>query len=323
MRTRRLGSSGPEVSVLGFGAWAAGGPWKFGWGQQDDDDSIAAIRHAIENGVNWIDTAAAYGLGHSEEVVREALDGFEPGEEVFVFTKCGVNWHEGSREDPVRTLRPGAIRHECEGSLRRLGVERIDLLQFHWPDEESGTPIEESWATMSDLVDEGKVRWAGVSNFGVELLDRCEPIRHVDSVQPPLNLINPEARNEVIPWCERNGTGAIVYSPMASGLLTGAFDRSRAQQLPADDWRRTDEDFLEPRLTHNLDLVDELEVVAGEAETEVPALAVAWALAVPGVTGAIVGARTPKQVDGWLPAGDLNIPVWALEEIEEVLKRRH
>jgi aryl-alcohol dehydrogenase-like predicted oxidoreductase len=317
MRTRRLGSAGPEISVVGFGSWALGGPWRYGWGPQDDAESVAAIRHAIESGVNWVDTAAIYGIGHSEEVVGEAVKPFRAGEDALVFTKCGEQWDE-AKGGSVNDLRPETIRAECEASLRRLGLERIDLYQFHWPDR-IGTPVEDSWATMAELVDEGKVRWAGVCNFDVELLERCEPIRHVDSLQPPLNLLNRAAREDVIPWARQHGTGVIVYSPMASGRLTGTFTRERVERLAPDDWRRSDPGFQEPRLSQALELVERLRPIADRLGCSVAALAIAWTLAVPGVTGAIVGARRASQVDDWLEAGDLDLDDETVEEIEALL----
>ena len=318
MRRRRLGRGGPEITSVGFGSWALSGSYVFGWGPADDDESIAAIQHAADAGVNWIDTAAVYGYGRSEEVVGKAIKPYRAGEDVLVFTKCGRNWYE-THPDIVFDLRPESIRFECEQSLRRLGVERIDLYQFHWPDPRTGTPIEDSWATMGELVDEGKARWIGVSNFTVDLLERCEPIRHVDSLQPPLSLLNRHAREELIPWCARNGTGVIVYSPMASGLLTGAFDHARLERLAPDDWRRRAPAFQEPAFSATLALVERLRPVAERLGAGLPALAVAWALSVPGVTGAIVGARRPAQVDDWLPAAELE-PVTDLAEIERALE---
>jgi aryl-alcohol dehydrogenase-like predicted oxidoreductase len=318
---RKLGSSGPEITVVGFGAWAVGGPYRFGWGPQDDDESVAAIRHAVESGVNWIDTAAVYGIGHSEEVVRSALVPYRVGEDVLVATKCGRKW-VGSRDRGglVFDLRPDSIREECEQSLDRLGLDAIDLYQFHWPDTETGTPIEDSWATMLELVDEGKVRWAGVSNFDVGLLERCEAMRHVDSLQPPYSLIDRDARDELIPWCRAHGVGVVVYSPMASGLLTGKFDRDAADRLASDDWRRNSAQFQEPKLSRSLELVERLRPLAARLGVGLPALSVAWTLATPGVTAAIVGARSAKQVDGWLPAAGLTLDDDALAEVESALE---
>jgi aryl-alcohol dehydrogenase-like predicted oxidoreductase len=320
VRTRRLGDSGPELTTVGFGAWAIGGPWRFGWGDVDDGESIQAIRRAIELGVSWVDTAAVYGLGHSEEIVGKALEPYRPGEDVLVFTKCGRRW-QGRPEGVVENdLRPESIRDECEDSLRRLGVERIDLYQAHWPDWATGTPIEESWGAMAELVDEGKVRWLGVSNFDEELLDRCDAIRHVDSVQPPLSLLVRGARYTVVRWAAEHGAGVICYSPLASGLLTGAFDRERLASLPETDWRRDSPAFQEPLVSRTLALVDRLEPIAARIGATVPSLAVAWVLAQPGVTGAIVGARAPRHVEGWAAASDLELDESVLVEIDAAIE---
>lgn len=305
---RALGSSGLEISTIGFGSWAlGGGGWIFGWGPQDDRQSIATMRHAIELGVNWIDTAAVYGLGHSEEVIRRLLHELHPGELPYIFTKCGVVWNEKEpMAQPARTLRPESIRRECEASLKRLGVERIDLYQFHWPDE-GGTPIEDSWNTMLRLVEEGKVRAAGVSNFDVNLLERCERIRRVDSLQPPFSMINRSAAAKEIPWCAAHNTGVICYSPLQSGLLTDTFTESKVGSLATDDWRRRGAEFQQPNLRRNLALRDSLRELAEEYGTSVAAVAIAWVLAWPGVTGAIVGARSPEQVDQWIAAASLEL----------------
>jgi aryl-alcohol dehydrogenase-like predicted oxidoreductase len=313
MQFRRLGSDGPEISVVGVGAWAIGGPWQFGWGPQDDDESMAALHKAFDAGVNWVDTAAVYGLGHSEEVVGQAVR--EHGGEVLVFTKCGRPWYGRENNEPTYDLRPDTIRFELEQSLKRLGTDHVDLYQFHWPDTETGTPVEDSWATMADLVTEGKVRWAGVSNFDVGLLERCERVRHVDSLQPPFSLINRSAAAAEIPWCAANGTGVLCYSPLGSGLLTGSFDADRVRDLPAGDWRRTSEEFRPPRLEANLSLARRLEPVAERHGVPAAAVAVAWVLATDGVTAAIVGARRPSQVDGWLPAGNLRLTEADLAEL--------
>jgi aryl-alcohol dehydrogenase-like predicted oxidoreductase len=305
MRRRRLGSQGPELSVVGVGAWAIGGPWRFGWGPQDDNESIAALHRAFDSGVNWVDTAAVYGLGHSEEVVGQVLR--ERGAETLVFTKCGRPWYGRPGNEPTYDLRPETVRFELEQSLKRLGTDHVDLYQFHWPDTETGTPVEASWAAMAELVSEGKVRWTGVSNFDVGLLERCERVRHVDALQPPYSLLDRAAAAELIPWCAANGTGVICYSPLGSGLLGGGFDADRVRDLPADDWRRSDPEFRPPRLEANLELARRLEPVAARHGVPVAAAAVAWVLATEGVTGAIVGARRPSQVDGWLPAGDLRL----------------
>lgn len=303
---RPLGTSGLNITPVGFGAWAAGGGgWSFGWGPQDDVASIAAMAHAIERGVNWIDTAAVYGLGHSEEVVGRFLKTVAPGERPLVFTKCGLEWDPA---DPMkvsrRTLHPDSIQRECEASLRRLGVETIDLYQFHWPDE-GGVPVEDSWDAMIRLVEQGKVRAAGVSNFGLPLLERCEARRHVDSLQPPFSMIKRDAGAAHIPWCAAHGTGVICYSPMQSGILTDSFSLERVAALAPDDWRRRSPEFQSPRVERNIALRDALIPIARRHGTTVSAVAIGWVLVWPGVSGAIVGARSPGQVDGWLAAADL------------------
>ena len=320
MRRRTLGSEGPAISTIGLGSWAIGGAWKWGWGEVDDRDSVAAIRRALELGVNWVDTAPTYGLGHSEEVVARALEPFAVGEEVYVFTKCGLRFEENREpEEFFVDLRPEFIREECEGSLRRLGLERIDLYQLHWPDNSTGTPVEDSWGALVELANEGKARWIGVSNFDVELLERCEAIAHVDSLQPPFNLLDRSAREDVIPWCREHGTGVIVYSPLGSGLLTGAYDRDRLDALPPGDWRRSEPAFQEPGVSATLTLVERLRPLAARLGVDLAALALAWTLAVPGVTGAIAGARLPEHVESWSAASDLDLPPDVLEEIEAAL----
>jgi aryl-alcohol dehydrogenase-like predicted oxidoreductase len=313
---RQLGKNGPFISTVGFGAWAAGGGgWAFGWGPQDDTDSIAAMRRAIDLGVNWIDTAAVYGLGHSEKVVGRFLASLPPQDRPLVFTKCGLVWPEGDRRAmPHRTLQPDSIRRECEASLQRLGVERIDLYQFHWPDD-GDTPIEESWAAMLRLVEEGKVRWGGVSNFPVDLLERCAALGHVQSLQPPFSLVRRDAAADVLPWCEGHATGVICYSPMQAGLLTDTFTAARAAQLAKDDWRHRSADFHPPLIDRHLALRDALRPIARRHGVGVAAVAVAWTLAWPAVTAAIVGARSPAQVDGWIAAASLALDDSDLDEI--------
>ena len=314
--TRALGSSGLQITPVGFGAWAAGGGgWSFGWGPQDDDASLSAMRRALEHGVNWIDTAPVYGLGHSEEIVGRLLVTIPRAERPLVFTKCGLIWDEKDRMlQSKRVLRPDSIRRECEASLRRLGVERVDLYQFHWPDQ-TGTPVEDSWAAMASLVDEGKVRAIGVCNFDVALLDRCEAVRHVDSLQPPFSLVRREAAEREIPWCVKHRTGVICYSPMQSGILTEGFDAARVARLAEDDWRRRSPEFQSPRLERNLALRDALRAIAQRHGVSVGAVAVAWTLAWPGVTGAIVGARSAEQVDGWIAAASVSLTPADLAEI--------
>jgi len=313
---RPLGASGMRITTVGLGAWAiGGGGWAYGWGPQDDAASLATMRRALERGINWIDTAAIYGLGHSEEVVGRFLRELPPGERPLVFTKCGMSWAESDRTaEPRRTLEPASIRAECEASLRRLGVERIDLYQFHWPDD-TDTAVEDSWAEMLRLVAAGKVRAAGVSNFDIGLLGRCEALRHVDSLQPGFSMIRRNVAAQEIPWCARHETGVICYSPMQSGLLTEGFGAKRIAALAPDDWRRRSPDFRPPALERNLALRDALRPIALRYETTVAAVAVAWTLAWPGVSGAIVGARAPEQIDGWLRAASLDLTVGDLDEI--------
>jgi aryl-alcohol dehydrogenase-like predicted oxidoreductase len=315
--TARLGRSGAQFTHLGIGTWAIGGPWRFGWGPVDDRQSIAAIRRALAAGINWIDTAPIYGLGHSEEIVGRALGGQAGGDEVFVCTKCGRRTlPDGS---PYGDLRPQSIRDECGASLRRLGVERIDLYQIHWPDVDTGAPLEDAWSTMAELVDAGKARWIGVCNFDVEQLERCEAIRHVDSLQPPLSMLQRGALRNVIPWAASHGTGVIVYSPMSSGLLSGSFDRDRLESLTADDMRLGRPEFTEPALSKNLALVQRLRAIAADLGCTVAELAIGWTLAQDGVTGAIVGVRRPDQVDEWLGAGDLELTPELLGAISDAI----
>ncbi len=321
---RTLGSSGLDITTVGFGAWAiGGGGWSYGWGPQDDKASEDTMRRAIELGVNWIDTAAVYGLGHSEVVVGRFVRSLPVSERPYVFTKCGLVWDEHNRmAEPKRVLRPESIRTECEASLRRLGIERIDLYQFHWPDE-TGTAIEDSWLEMSRLIEEGKVRLGGVSNFDVGLLDRCAAIRHPASLQPPFSLIRRDVGADEIPWCDAHKTGVICYSPMQSGLLTDRFSAERVARMADDDWRRRSPEFNSPNLQNNLALRDALKPIAQRHRTSVSSVAIAWALSWPGVTGAIVGARSPEQVDGWIDAGNLNLTSSDLAEIARAINRTH
>lgn len=320
--TRQLGSTDMHITRVGFGAWAIGGAgWSFGWGTQDDRESIAAIRHAIERGVNWIDTAAVYGLGHSEEIVAQALRDMPQRDRPYVFTKCGLVWDERDRSAPPRRIGdPQSIRRELEESLRRLGVERIDLYQMHWPAED-GTPLETYWSALLALKAEGKVRAIGLSNHDVEQLSAAEKIGHVDSLQPPFSAIHREAAAALLPWCEQHRTGVIVYSPMQSGLLTGTFNWERAASLPADDWRSRSPDFTGDGLRRNLALADALRPLAERHRTSPAAVAVAWTLAWPGVTAAIVGGRNPAQVDGWIDAANLTLTSTDIEEIARAIER--
>jgi aryl-alcohol dehydrogenase-like predicted oxidoreductase len=304
----RLGRTDMLLTRVGFGAWAiGGGGWAFAWGNQDDTESVAAIRHAVESGVNWIDTAAVYGLGHSEEVVAAALADIPAADRPYVFTKGGLVWDTADRAAaPRRVGAPASLRAEVEASLRRLNVERIDLYQMHWPAGD-GTPVEEYWQAFLDLKRMGKVRAVGLSNHGTRQLAAAEGTGHVDAIQPQFNLIHRDAADDVLPWAHEHGTGAIIYSPMASGLLTGAFTAERAARLEPGDWRAADPDFTQPALSSNLALAEALRPVAERHGVAPAAVSIAWTLAFPGVTGAIVGARRPGQVDGWLPAATLEL----------------
>jgi aryl-alcohol dehydrogenase-like predicted oxidoreductase len=316
METRKLGNSDLQITRVGYGAWAVGGGgWQFGWGPQDDDDSVAAIHRSLELGVNWIDTAAVYGLGHSEEVVARALRDWK-GPRPHVFTKCAMRWDESGRVTKVHSA--DSIRRECEDSLRRLQVDVIDLYQIHWPPEDNGSGLEESWRTMAALQKEGKVRWIGVSNYDVPQLQRCEKIAPVTSLQPPYSLIRRQLENEILPHCERRGIGVIAYSPMASGLLTGAMTRERIAKFPEDDWRKNSSEFREPKLSKNLELVERLKKVAARYKATPGAIAIAWTLRLPAVTGAIVGARNAKQAEEVMRAGDIKLSLQDIAEIEGV-----
>jgi aryl-alcohol dehydrogenase-like predicted oxidoreductase len=314
METRKLGNSDLHITRVGYGAWAIGGSgWQFAWGSQNDDDSIAAIHRSLELGVNWIDTAAVYGLGHSEEVVGRALKSWS-GSRPYVFTKCGLRWDTDGNVRKV--LRADSIREEVEDSLRRLSVDAIDLYQIHWPPDPDSFELEEGWTTMADLKREGKVRWIGASNFNVQQLRRAQAIAPVASLQPPYSLIHREVERDILPYCLREGIGVIVYSPMASGLLTGAMTRERIAKLPEDDWRKHHSDFTEPNLSRNLALVERLQQIAQRHGRSAGEVAIAWTLHNPAVTGAIVGARNAKQAEGVMRAGDLHLTEQEVQEIE-------
>lgn len=317
-----LGTTDMRITRAGFGAWAiGGGGWQFAWGEQDDDESVAAIRHALERGVNWIDTAAVYGLGHSEEVVARALHDVPRDERPFVFTKCGLVWDANDRSAPARRVGdPKSIRRELEGSLRRLEMERVDLYQMHWPPAD-GTPLEEYWGTLLELKREGKARGVGLSNHDAAQLEIAERIGHVDTLQPPFSAIERDTASRELPWCASHGTGVIVYSPMQSGLLTGEFTATRAAKLGSGDWRSRSPEFRSPNLERNLALAAALEPAAKRHETTVAAIAVAWTLAWHGVSGAIVGARNPFQVDGWIPAATIELTRADLDEISADIER--
>jgi len=314
MQTRKFGNSDLHITPVGYGAWAIGGSgWQFAWGPQDDSDSIAAIHRSLELGVNWIDTAAVYGLGHSEEVVARALKDWH-GSRPYIFTKCGLRWD--GKGEAQKVLSADSIRGEVESSLRRLSVDAIDLYQIHWPPDPDSAALEEGWSTLADLKREGKVRWIGVSNFNVQQLQRAQAIAPVTSLQPRYSLVHREIEDEILPYCLSEGIGVIVYSPMASGLLTGAMTRERAARLPKDDWRRRHPDFTEPSLSHNLALVEHMREIAKGHNRFVGEVAIAWALHHPAVTGAIVGARNARQAEGVMRAGELRLSDEEVNEIE-------
>ncbi len=311
---RPLGKSTLSISRTGFGAWSIGGTgFEYRGTAERDEQSIQAMLHAFELGVGWVDTAPIYGNGHSEELVGAALQRVR-GERPLVLTKCGRLW-DSPEASPRSDLRPIAIRAGCEASLRRLGVEAIDLLQFHWPDNHTGVPVEESWGELLRLREEGKIRTAGVCNFDQELLERCEAVGHVESLQTPLSLIARDSAGGLIQWCAAHGTGVIVYSPMQVGLLTDSFTADQVEMMAPDDWRRDHPEFRAPRLERNLALRDALHPIAAAHGTTVAAVAVAWTLSWPEVTGAIVGARTAQQVDGWIAGANITLTGGDLDAI--------
>jgi aryl-alcohol dehydrogenase-like predicted oxidoreductase len=314
MKTRQLGNTDMQITPIGFGAWAiGGGGYQFGWGPQDDEQSIAAINRALDLGINWIDTAAVYGLGHSEEIVGRVLR--HRSERPYVFTKCSRVWNDNG--EISGNLKAESIRRECEASLRRLQTDVIDLYQMHWPNPDQD--IEEGWGAMAQLQQEGKVRHIGVSNFDVSQMQRVMKIAPISSLQAPYSLIKRDIEREILPFCQEQNIGVIVYSPMMSGLLTGTMTRERIKKLPEDDWRKRDPEFQEPNLSRNLALVEKLGEIAymhGRTSGEV---AIAWTLAHPGVTAAIVGARDPSQVDGIIGAAEFRLTDSELREIEKFL----
>jgi aryl-alcohol dehydrogenase-like predicted oxidoreductase len=313
MKTKPFGNSDMLITPVGYGSWAIGGSgWQFAWGKQNDDDSVAAIHRALELGVNWIDTAAVYGLGHSEEVVARALANW-PGPRPYVFTKCGLGWD--AQGQTRRVLTAESIRRECEDSLRRLKADAIDLYQIHWPVEDV-KELEEGWSAMAQLQREGKARWIGVSNFNVAQMKRARAIAPITSLQPPYSLVHTEVEPEILPFCEHERIGVIAYSPMASGLLTGAMTRERISRLPEDDWRKHHPDFNEPGLSAHLELVERLRAVGKRRGCSPGAVAVAWTLRHPAVTAAIVGARKPEQVDEVVAAAEVRLTHSDLNEIE-------
>jgi len=316
MWTRRLGNSDLAITPMGFGAWAiGGGGWAFGWGPQDDADSIATIREAVDLGINWIDTAAVYGLGHSEEVVGQAVRGM--ANRPLVFTKCARVWDKDRQIG--KSLKADSIRAECEASLKRLGVDVIDLYQIHWP--EPPEDIDEGWDTLVRLKAEGKVRWIGVSNFSAAQMEQVGRLGPITSLQPPYSMVRREIEAEILPHCERNQIGVLAYSPMQSGLLTGGWTRARVEALPTDDWRREkNKHFQEPLFSRNLRLVGLLKEI-GEPHGKSPGeVAIAWTLRLPVVTAAIVGARKPGQLKGLIGAADWRLSGEECGKIEEFLK---
>jgi aryl-alcohol dehydrogenase-like predicted oxidoreductase len=313
--TRQLGNSDLHLTSIGFGAWAiGGGDWQYAWGAQDDNDSIAAIHRALDAGINWIDTAAVYGLGHSEEVVGRALK--SSSAKPYIFTKSSMTWGEDRKI--VQTMKK--IRQECEASLTRLGVDTIDLYQIHWPVPDN--ELEEGWSTMADLQREGKVRYIGVSNFNVPQLERALKIAPITSLQPPYSMINRSNEAEILPFCHKHNIGVINYSPMQSGLLTGAMTKERIANMPADDFRKNTKQFNEPQISRNLDLVELLRTIGNRHNVEPGVVAIAWTLHNPAITAAIVGGRSPKQVEGVLPAATFRLSEPEFAEIGKFLTER-
>jgi len=314
MNLRKLGNSDLQLTPVGFGAWAIGGSgWEFAWGQQEDADSVAAILRALELGVSWIDTAAVYGTGHSEEIVGQALKQWK-GRRPYVFTKCVLRWEENRKVYQDHSA--ASIRKECEDSLLRLQTDVIDLYQMHWPPRDNGPGLEEAWGAMNDLKKEGKVRWVGVSNFDVEQMRRAARIAPITSDQPPYSILRRAIEAEILPYCEKNGIGVISYAPMASGLLTGAMNRARAAALHPDDFRSRNLEFKEPRLSRNIELVERLRKVGARHGRGPGEVAIAWVLRHPAITGAIVGARNAKQAEGVMRAGELKLSQEQITEIE-------
>lgn len=319
METRQLGRSDLQITPIGFGAWAiGGGDWAFAWGSQDDNESVAAIRQSVERGMNWIDTAAVYGLGHSEEVVAKALKGMSGTDRPYIFTKCSLVWNE--QRQVSSSLKAESIRREVEDSLRRLEVETIDLYQIHWPNPEP--EIEEGWSTLAELQKEGKLRHIGVSNFNVEQMKRAEAIAPITSLQPPYSMLRPDVENEILPFCAEHNIGVIVYSPMQSGLLTGKMTRERIANFPQDDWRRNNSQFQEPQISHNLELVELLRKIGDTHGRSPGEVAIAWTLRESAVTGAIVGGRSAEQIDGIVGAAEYRLTEMQIAEIAAFLRAK-
>ncbi len=314
-KTRQLGNSDMHLTAIGYGAWAiGGGNWEFGWGAQDDNESVTTIERALDSGLNWIDTAAIYGLGHSEEIVARALK--NSPHKPYVFTKCSMRWFPDRRI--YRSLKAGSLQEEIENSLTRLRVDTIDLYQIHWPNPED--EIEEGWETLARFQEEGKVRYIGVSNFNVEQMKRAQKIAPITSLQPPYSILRRDIEAEILPFCEQSNIGVINYSPMVSGLLTGKMTAERIQNLPEDDWRKRSPNFNEPKLSKNLKLVELLREIGKKHNVEPGVVAIAWTLRHPAITAAIVGARRPDQIDGVLPAATFRLSEHEIAQIEEFQK---
>ena len=320
MILRTLGQSDLEITPIGIGAWAiGGGQWEFGWGPQDDKESITAIHAGLDRGINWIDTAAAYGLGHSETVVGRSLKGLHT--RPYVFTKCSLVWDQNG--EISHNLQASSIRREAEASLQRLGVDAIDLYQIHWPawkgGPESASPgsIEEAMVEMAKLQAEGKIRNIGVSNFNAQQMQRAQKIAPVASLQPPYSLLAKDVETSILPFAQRHRIGVIVYSPMASGMLSGAMTRERIAAMPADDWRRNNANFQEPMLTRNLHLVETLRAIGKRRNATPGEVAIAWTLTNPAVTGAIIGVRSADQVSGIAGAADVHLGPDEIQEITQ------
>lgn len=317
MQTRQFGKTDMQITPVGLGTWAiGGGNYQFGWGEQDDKESIAAIHRALELGVNWIDTAAVYGLGHSEEVVGRAVKEWSGSDRPYIFTKCSRVWNE--QKVISSNLEPRSIRNEVEQSLRRLQVDAIDLYQMHWPEPDAD--IEEGWGAMAKLKAEGKVRHIGVSNFNVSQMERIQQIAPIESLQPPYSLIRPDVERKILPYCQQHNIGVIVYSPMQSGLLSGKMSRERIAGMPEDDWRKRNEEFQEPRLSRNLALVDVLNEIGFPHNMSPGEVAIVWTLRNPVVTGAIVGGRNPQQVEEVVNAAEFRLSDSELDQIETFLR---
>lgn len=315
MKTRKLGYSDLHLTPIGLGTWAmGGGDWKFGWGDQDDAASIASVHQALDAGVNWIDTAAIYGHGHAERVVGKAIQ--DRRDDVLIATKCGRVW-EGESREIGKSLRRESVHREVDVSLQRLGIDCIDLYQIHWPEPDE--EIEEGWGAVAELVEAGKIRYAGVSNFNMEQLRRIQPIHPVTSLQPPYSMLRREVEEEILPYCRENQIGIVAYSPMQAGLLTGRFSKERVQNLPANDWRKANPFFTSPQLEANLSIIEQLRPVAAQMEITLPQLALAWVLRRSEMTAAIAGARRPEQILETVKAGEIVIHDELLLKIDRML----